>query len=172
MLAEHKALAKATVAGALVQLWASKEKMKRLFLPFLLIVAFSGITYGQSGKTDKEEKHPIDQRLADCLDVSENQTTVGMVHCAEKAAEEWDKELNKYYKLLMGVLSTSEKELLKQAQRKWLEYRDQDYKFSAEMYYNLQGTMWRMVAADRKASIIKDRALALKTYYEIFAESK
>jgi uncharacterized protein YecT (DUF1311 family) len=72
----------------------------------------------------------------------------------------------------MGVLSAPEKELLRQAQRKWLEYRDSEVKFSAEMHYNLQGTMWRIVAADRRASIIRDRALALKVYYETLPEKR
>ncbi len=141
--------------------------MKLLFLTPLVVIVFSGFTHGQTGKGNEEEKHPIDQRLADCLDVSENQTTVGMVNCAEKAEEEWDQELNKYYTLLMGVLSNPEKELLRQAQRKWLEYRDSEFKFSAEMHYNLEGSMWRIVAAERRAYIIRDRALALKVYYEI-----
>jgi uncharacterized protein YecT (DUF1311 family) len=83
--------------------------MKQLFLPFLVVITFSDFTYGQTGKLGREIKHPIDQRLADCLDVSENQITMGMVNCAQKAEDEWDKELNKYYKLLMGVLSVQKK---------------------------------------------------------------
>jgi hypothetical protein len=61
---------------------------------------------------------------------------------------------------------------LKLAQRKWLEYWDSEFKFSAEMYYNLEGTMWRIVAAERRANIFKDRALALKTYYESLTGNK
>lgn len=146
--------------------------MKQLFLPFLVVVVFSGFTYGQTVRINEEEKHPIDQRLADCFDISENQTTVGMVNCAEKATEEWDQELNKYYKLLMGVLSSSEKELLRQAQRKWLGYRDSEIKFSDQMHYNLEGTMWRIAAAERMTNILRDRALTLKVYYETLPEKR
>jgi len=116
--------------------------------------------------------HPIDVRTRACLDSVENQTTMGMIGCARRAYEAWDKELNKNYKLLMGVLSAEEKEKLKVAQRNWITWRDSETGFSGTVYGNIEGTMWRTVSADRYADITRQRALDLKVYYDNVAENK
>jgi uncharacterized protein YecT (DUF1311 family) len=135
--------------------------MKYLTILFLtLILAVN--TYGQ---TDTEV-HIIDKHLKECLDSTENQTTVGMTDCAIRAGKEWDKELNKNYNLLMSKLSVDEKEKLKSAQKNWILYRDKEMEFARTMYVNQQGTVWRIVLADRQTELTRQRALELKTYYE------
>jgi uncharacterized protein YecT (DUF1311 family) len=146
-----------------------KTFMKYLFGTSIFLCLTSG-SFAQI--TDASDTHPIEKRFAACLEKEEGQTTVGMIECTAKARDEWDKELNKYYKLLMGVLNAAEKTKLQQAQRKWIEYRDTEYAFSGEMYYNLEGTMWRIAAAGRQMELVKERALALKSYYEMLKENK
>ncbi len=121
----------------------------------------SVVTFGQS-----TEKHPIDVRSEACHDKAENQTTMGMTKCEQIAAEEWDAELNKVYKMLMGILGKGEKEKLKASQLKWIEYRDRELDFSGTLYKNLQGTMWITAAAGRRRELIRERVLALKDYYD------
>jgi uncharacterized protein YecT (DUF1311 family) len=127
-------------------------------------------TFGQENKSN--EKHPIDIRLENCLAIDSNQTTYGMMNCEVTARDEWDKEMNKYYKLLMDTLQKDEKEKLKTAQISWLSYRDKEGDFSGTMYYNMQGTMWRITAAGRSCEIVRQRALELKVYYDMLAFDK
>ncbi|QHT69179.1 DUF1311 domain-containing protein [Rhodocytophaga rosea] len=145
--------------------------MKCLFSTVVLL-GVATLTFGQTSESSSNDTHPIEKRFADCLEKEEGQTTMGMMECAGKARDEWDKELNKYYKLLMGVLSAAEKTKLQQAQRKWIEYRDTENAFSGEMYYNMEGTMWRITAVERQVELVKERALTLQSYYETLKESK
>ena len=124
------------------------------------------------GQTNKILKHPIDIKLEKCLSVDSNQTTSGMIQCSSIAENEWDKELNKYYKLLIDKLNSDEKQKLKNTQRYWLIYRDNELSFSGTMYYNMEGTMWRVTAAGRSCDLIKQRALELKNYYDMLIFDK
>jgi uncharacterized protein YecT (DUF1311 family) len=133
-----------------------------LIILFLLTIS----TFGQDSKT--EEIHPIDIRLEKCHSIDSNQTTYGMINCEIIARDEWDLEMNKYYKLLMDSLKTEERVKLKAAQISWLTYRDKEKEFSGTMYYNMQGTMWRIAAAGRSCEIVRQRALELKAYYDVF----
>lgn len=129
------------------------------FLTFLL----PRLTFSQ---VNKLEQHPIDNELTRCLSIDSNQTTLGMIQCESIAHEKWNIEMDKYYDLLVGKLSPIEKEKLAYAQKLWLEYKGSELDFEGTMYYNMQGTMWRVVAAERARQIIKTRALELKEYYE------
>lgn len=117
-------------------------------------------------KGDTEARHPIDIRLENCHSIDSNQTTYGMINCEIIARDEWDKELNKYYNLLMDILGAEERTKLKNSQLAWLSYRDKEKDFSGTMYYNMQGTMWHVVAAGRFCEMVRQRALELKEYYD------
>lgn len=135
--------------------------MKNYILTSLLILT-TILTFGQS-----EKKHPIDIQRENCHSIDSNQTTVGMTNCEYIAAELWDKQLNEYYNLLMTLLNNEEKEILKDSQLKWIEYRDKELKFSGTFYHNLQGTMWRIVAASRRCDLTRTRALEIKEYIDV-----
>ncbi|MEI7596039.1 MAG: lysozyme inhibitor LprI family protein [Bacteroidota bacterium] len=138
---------------------------------FLLCFAFALICKGAFAQAI-ENKHEIDIQLQKCLDSTANQTTVGMIDCTRRAMDAWDSELNKYYKQLMNILSEEEKEKLKLAQQKWLLYRDTEISLAGTVFNNLQGTIWRIVAAERQMDIVKQRALGLKSYYETLKDEK
>jgi len=143
--------------------------MIRAYLVPLALFALSSQAFAQR---ELKEKHPIDLTLEECHSIDSNQTTYGMMECEATAQEEWDSEMNKYYKLLMEVLKPEEKEKLKAAQRQWIVYRDNEKDFATTMYYNMEGTMWRVVAAGRLTEIIRARALELKGYYEVLTIDK
>lgn len=125
------------------------------------------LTVFSFGQDDPKEKNPIDIRLEKCMSIDSNMSTAGMNNCVNIATDEWDKEMNKYYKLLMDSLNVDEKSKLKEAQRQWLIYRDKELIFSYEMYGNKDGTMWTNVSTGRHLDIIKQRAIELKVYYEL-----
>ena len=114
------------------------------------------------GQTEK--KHPIDVELQKCLDTKENYTTLGMTECIVKAADSWDIELNKNYKILLGLLTEEQKEKLKESQRQWIKFRDSEMEFSHSVYNQLGGTMWIPIAARTRLDLTKQRAQELSDY--------
>lgn len=137
-------------------------------MKLILASIFLFCSWGYAAAQSSAESHPIDDRLTTCID--NDPTTVGMCECAMKAQEEWDAELNKYYQKLKGVLDANGQTALRDAQRKWLEYRDLEFKLAEAYIGNMEGTMYRIILADKKMAIVKARALELKDYYEIGVE--
>lgn len=129
-----------------------------LILSILLLMSTS--VFSQS-----TEEHPIEKKLSKCLE--DSMATVPACNCMYEAQIAWDKELNKYYKLLMNGLDEPTKLALREAQRKWIVYRDKEFLYLEKYYHEFkQGTMYDIFAADRKKEIVKLRALELKNYYE------
>jgi uncharacterized protein YecT (DUF1311 family) len=136
--------------------------MKKYFLT-LLVFSVIKFSFGQT-----EAKHPIEIQRENCHEINSNQTTSGMTNCEYVAAELWDKQLNENYNLLMSLLNKEEKEILKESQLNWIEFRDKELKFSGTFYENLGGTMWRIVSASRLCDLNRTRALELKEYLDVF----
>ncbi len=114
------------------------------------------------------EKHKIDKELDACMD--KNPSTAGMVECIDNAAKQWDGELNKYYKLLSGVLDKEGQANLKKSQLEWIKLRDADIKLIDSVYSKKEGTMYVPMVADSIMELTKKRALELKAYYELIIE--
>jgi len=101
-------------------------------------------------------------QAADDCDASQ----AAMNACAGKAFKQADDDLNKYYKAQMDYLKTpASKEALKDAQRKWLAFRDADC-----LYRNGKptdgGSLWPMLDLQCKAELTQQRAAQLKAYTE------
>lgn len=131
--------------------------MKKILILVLLLPL---MTFAQNSQG---AKHPIDIQFEAC----EAGNTVEMVECAAKKYEAWDNEMNKYYKLLIGILGKEEKEKLKEAQRKWILYRDAEIEFAATLNRNKDGTLWRVLFAETRAGIVRTRAMELIEYCEV-----
>jgi uncharacterized protein YecT (DUF1311 family) len=136
------------------------NKIGNIILLFAFIICGSP-AFAQSDTTE----NPIDKQFRQCLDSSQNETTYGMTACTIRAEDAWDKELNKYYNLLVQTLSKDEKDKLQQSQKLWLAFRDSESTFSSTMYKNMNGTIWDMANVLSELHIIKHRALELQAYY-------
>ncbi|OXB16717.1 lysozyme inhibitor LprI family protein [Flavobacterium reichenbachii] len=135
--------------------------MKKTFF----IIFFSLCLAGFSQKSKKKEDL-IDIRKSKCLDKNDI-STAEMCNCEIKAREDWDKQLNSSYNLLKAKLSKDAFEILKQSQKQWIIYRDNEFEFISKYYYEVkQGTMWYPVAEGRKTEIVKARTIELKRYYD------
>lgn len=111
------------------------------------------------------EEHNIDIELRQCLE--EHATTAGMRNCTITARQQWDSELNKYYKLLMENLSAEGQGVLREAQREWLRYRNKEFVFINALYFEeKEGTMWHPTADAEMLEIVKRRGLRLRNFYE------
>jgi uncharacterized protein YecT (DUF1311 family) len=137
----------------------------RLFI-IITICAFPTLTYCQNEDT----QYKVDSILADCL--KKNVTTVGMSDFLVSAQKLWDIELNKYYRLLLTKLDAKGQMKLKETQKQWIIFRDQEIKFISEAYGTRDGTMWIIIVADKINQLIRQRAVDLIGYYErLFANS-
>jgi uncharacterized protein YecT (DUF1311 family) len=110
------------------------------------------------------EKHPIDAELEERIDA--DPSTAGMVEASQWAEGEWDKLLNANYQALMKKLGKENQEKLKASQREWIKFRDLEFAFSGNFYGGLDGTMYRVVAADFRTNFVRERALRLGSYLE------
>ena len=65
--------------------------------------------------------------------ISIDYSTAGMTKATYDSEIEYDKLLNKYYQILIKKLNDSDKEILKQSQRNWIQYRDSERKLNNEI---------------------------------------
>ena len=112
-------------------------------------------------------EHPIDKKLTECI--AKDYSTAGMSNCTYEAQDNWDTEMNKYYKLLLEVLREEEKELLRQAQKAWLKFRDAEFEV-IKTIYPTDATVFSNIRSADSMAIVKDRALQLKAHYEMIRE--
>ena len=133
----------------------------------ILLISTSLFIYGQT-----EKKHPIDIEFQKCLDSKENFTTQGMTECVITATESWDKELNKNYKTLLGLLTDGRKVKLRESQRQWINFRDSELEFSRSFYGQMQGTIWISMAAQTRLDLTKRRIQELLNYISTITEEK
>jgi len=145
--------------------------------PFLISMPHNAIAASDAKKAAEEikteeaapaEKHKIDKELDACMD--KNPSTAGMVECIDKAAKQWDDELNRYYKLLAAALDKEGQANLKKSQLEWIKLRDADIKLIDSVYSKKEGTMYVPMVANSIMELTRKRALELKSYYELVIE--
>jgi len=120
----------------------------------LLVLFFSVLSCAQS---------QIDVELKKCL--GKDDSTANQRNCTISAQQSWDKELNKHYLSLRKKLATSGKKELLEAQRNWIAFRDSEFKLINQYYFEVKkGTLFQVMAENKRLEIIKARALQLKAY--------
>jgi uncharacterized protein YecT (DUF1311 family) len=108
----------------------------------------------------------IDSTLTACLSKSEG-VTIRMKDCLSDAYQAMDARLNTVYQRLLKQLSHSESaSLLRDAQRKWLSYRNAESKFANATDPNQGGTLQAIASADLAYAMVKERTTALERYLE------
>jgi uncharacterized protein YecT (DUF1311 family) len=113
----------------------------------------------------------IERLLA--LRIEIDYSTSGMVQAIYDAEVEYDKLLNKYYQLLVKKLNDADKEILKQSQRNWIQFRDSERNFNNEISkdeYSGGGTMQRIIVSSGYLEITKKRVFELYSYLTRFYE--
>jgi uncharacterized protein YecT (DUF1311 family) len=139
--------------------------MKKIYF-FIIFYFLIGISVSKA----QESSHPIDKYMDSCME--KDYSTAGMVKCTEEAMEMWDVELNKYYKLLIGILDENSKNELKYAETMWIKYRDSEFRNINNIYAKMEGTMYIPMYVYAKMNIVKERALKLKDYYELLTNKE
>ncbi len=107
------------------------------------------------------------------LRMDNDYTTTGMVNTMYEAEKEYDKLLNKYYKILLKKLNESDQEALKQSQRNWIKFRDSERNLNSiisKPEYSGGGTIQNIFVASEYFEITKDRVIELYHYISRFFE--
>ena len=129
---------------------------KSIFVSFLLTINI--LPFAQN---------KIDADLEKCL--SKDNSTAGQRSCINSARNSWDKELNKSYLSLSQKLSKNGKKELVEAQRSWILFRDSEFKLIDKYYFDVKkGTMFYVIAENKKLDVLKERALQIEEYDEQF----
>lgn len=105
------------------------------------------------------KNNPIDDRFDRCM--SSGGVTFAMRECNGEAIQQWDKELNKNYKLLMKKLNPKQQKALRTAQRAWIKFRDSEIDFISSTE---TGTIGLLMRDDRLLSLTKQRAIELRSF--------
>lgn len=87
-----------------------------------------------------------------------------MANCTYGAYSLWDKELNIAYENLMASLSPSDQQVLRNAQRQWIAFRDAEFKAIDALYKSKDGTMYIPMRVAERLDILKTRVLQLQGY--------
>jgi uncharacterized protein YecT (DUF1311 family) len=109
------------------------------------------------------------ERTASLLN-NEHYSTLDMHNTLSFCMMEYDKLLNKYYRLIMDKLTDADKVKFRDAQRLWLQYRDSEAKINSDIIasgkYTGGGTMWGLFAVARNLGIIKERVIGFYGFLE------
>ena len=116
--------------------------------------------------------YPLDEFLDRCLAEPNHGSTAGQVECTNQARQRWDDEMNQDYRQLEDHLSLKTQALLRDAQRRWLHYRDADELLINAVYELTQGTMFAPMQAYSRLRLVRERSLMLKSYFTVLTNPK
>ncbi len=106
----------------------------------------------------------IEQKLRMKLKI--DYSTSGMLRFSEESTESYDLLLNKYYQKLLDKLNTKDREILREAQRDWIRFRDSEIKLNdlISWSYTDGGTINSVLVLSKKNSITKNRVIEIYRY--------
>ena len=94
-------------------------------------------------------------------------STTGMLNSTYEVIDEYDKLLNKYYKTLLGKLTEKDTNVLRKAQKNWIQFRDSEIELIETIgkeKYSGGGTIQSLIGASRIYELTKERLLDLYNY--------
>lgn len=98
----------------------------------------------------------------------------GLRHCAARANQLTDFELNNAFKSLRGMLEADHQRLLDTAQKAWIAWRDRecDFETSAVQGFDRTGSIYSTVWAACRESLTAARTKAIRSHLRIFKEAR
>lgn len=101
------------------------------------------------------------------LYISQDYSDFGMKTASINMLNDYEKLLNKYYKILLSQLKQEDKEILKIAQRNWINYREYEEQFNylvSEDKYSGGGTIQTLFVLSRSIEITQNRVTEFHDY--------
>ena len=87
-----------------------------------------------------------------------------MLECYGAGAEKMDRRLNDDYRALLSSLPAAQQEPLRDAQRKWLQYREAELKLAAALDPNAGGSLARVNASAASYEMLERRVTQFEAY--------
>jgi uncharacterized protein YecT (DUF1311 family) len=87
-----------------------------------LAVILAVTVSGPISASDRDD--PVSRTADECLAKPEGQTVSGMTACSHQAFVAYDKEMNAIYRRVLHAVDPRSRELIREAQRRWLAYRE------------------------------------------------
>ncbi|MBK6331473.1 MAG: DUF1311 domain-containing protein [Bacteroidetes bacterium] len=103
------------------------------------------------------------------LKMDKNPSTHGMLEAMNDANTAYDKMLNHYYQLLLKKMKSGDKVYLINAQKAWIQFRDEDEKLLSTLHgdaYTGGGTMYQLSYYSALLQRVQQRAIEVFLYYE------
>ena len=116
--------------------------------------------------------YPLDEFLDRCLEQPNHGSTASQVECTNQASQRWDDEMNQDYRRLADHLGPQTQVSLRDAQRRWLQYRDADQLLIDAVYELTKGTMFAPMQAYSHLRLVRERSLMLKSYFTVLTNPK
>lgn len=118
---------------------------------------------------EEKYKHPIDKKEVYCINKSDNSSD--MRECIYNASEDWEKEINKYLKLLRKSTTPEQYKNIEKSQNLWIQQSEIDHKIINELIWDHGGTLYFDIGASEDKDLIKKRAEFLKTIYLVHSDT-
>lgn len=131
--------------------------MKNIILVLILINYFCGVFVSA---------HIIDENESKCI--AETADTQIINRCSIIAQEAWENEINKNLSKLKLLLDNRSYNALINSQQKWLKYKNKENILISMLKISNRGTMYMNVEQGLKTDILKQRALKLQEYIDLF----
>lgn len=142
-----------------------------------ILLVLLAITSGFAFANAKSELAKVDAQMKACLNKPENQNTVDMENCTDKAGKQANAILNSVYKKIEKILKTPEgdvdsdnmnKEMLKRliaSERSWITYRDAEV--SLQGIQMLGGSGEPLLEIGTHYDLTKKRAIELENLFNL-----
>ncbi len=91
-------------------------------------------------------------------------STSGLTIAVGELSDEYDRLMNKYYTILKQLMKPQDKQILLNAQRAWLNYRDNESKLIMELVdekYSGGGTIQSNISVGNHLNLVKKRTLEI-----------
>lgn len=84
-------------------------------------------------------------------------TTADMVVCADQEYQRLDQELNRVYAALLAEMTPAQAQSLRDAQRRWVAFRDAEFNAINGVYDSLDGTIYRLLRLGQRNQVVRHR---------------
>jgi len=149
-----------------------------LLLSAAALTANSSVSGADKPKENAENSgapdvsYPLDEFLDRCLAQPDHGSTASQVECTNQARQRWDDEMNQVYRRLADYVGLKTLASLRDAQRRWLQYRDADQLLIDAVYELTKGTMFAPMQAYSHLRLVRERSLMLKSYFTALTNPK
>jgi uncharacterized protein YecT (DUF1311 family) len=132
-----------------------------------LALACAALAFAATAKEpvveDGSEADSIEIEYAHCIDAA-GAMDFAMAACAYTAEEAWDARMNAAYRKLLDVLDADARDKQREAQRRWVAFRDAEFEAIAARN-GTGGTLDGVLIAGERLALVKRRALDLAQSY-------